>query len=207
MSELALELVLRQREVGRSDQYYNAVAPKSPQSGAPSGLRNSGCFFTDATILRALADRLSECVQQEAGVSQALLSFFASGRKFRRPSAKSFVCSCCGSSIRTHFDPNMNLLRRHQVEPKHRHQESRQPLRCLHANLGHPTDDLMRCFDAGGTRVAQRAVKCLRCSTCERMSRPLSHRPSRIRTDGERFIKRLFVDLCDVVDVRGNRYW
>ena len=56
-------------------------------------------------------------------------------------------------------------------------------------------------------RVAQRAVKCLRCSTCERMSRPLSHRPSRTPTDGERFNERLFVDLCDVVDVRGNRFW
>ena len=32
-------------------------------------------------------------------------------------------------------------------------------------------------------------------------------RPSRIPTDGERFNERRFVDLCDVVDVRGNRYW
>ena len=43
--------------------------------------------------------------------------------------------------------------------------------------------------------------------TCEKMSRPRSHRPSRIPTDGERFNERLFVDLCDLVDVRGNRYW
>ena len=33
-------------------------------------------------------------------------------------------------------------------------------------------------------------------------SRPRSHRPSCIPTDGERFNERLFVDLCDVVDVR-----
>ena len=39
------------------------------------------------------------------------------------------------------------------------------------------------------------------------MSRPRSHRPSRIQTNGERVNERLFVDLCDVVDVRGNRYW
>ena len=48
--------------------------------------------------------------------------------------------------------------------------------------------------------MAQRAVKCARCSTFERVR-------SRIPTDGERFSERLFVDLCDVVDVRGNRYW
>ena len=82
-------------------------------------------------------------------------------------------------------------------------------LRRLHVNLGHPTnDDLTRCLAAGGgNRVSQRAVKCLRCSTCERMSRAGSHRPSGIPTDGERFDERLFVDLCDLVDVRGNRYW
>ena len=38
------------------------------------------------------------------------------------------------------------------------------------------------------------------------MSRPSSHRPSRIPTDGERFNEELFVDVCDLVDVRGNRY-
>ena len=82
-------------------------------------------------------------------------------------------------------------------------------LRRLHVNLGHPTnDDLTRCLAAGGgTRVAQRAVKCLQSSTCEKMSRPCSHRPSRIPTDGERFNERPLVNLSDVVDVRGNRYW
>ena len=55
--------------------------------------------------------------------------------------------------------------------------------------------------------MAQRAVKCMRCSTCERMSRSRSHRLSRIPTDGERFNETLFVDLCDLVDVLGNRYW
>ena len=82
-------------------------------------------------------------------------------------------------------------------------------LRRLHVNLGHPTtDDLTRCSVAGGgTRVVQRAAKGMRCATCARMSRPRSHRPSRIPTDGERFNERLFVVLCDVVDVRGNRYW
>ena len=82
-------------------------------------------------------------------------------------------------------------------------------LRSLHVNLGHPTnDDLTRCLaPGGGSRVPQRAVKCLRCSTCERMSCARSHRPSRIPTNGERFNERLFVDLCDLVDVRGNRHW
>ena len=82
-------------------------------------------------------------------------------------------------------------------------------LRRLHVNLGHPTnDDLTRCLAVrGGTRVAQRAVKCPRCSTCERMSRTHSHRPSRIPTDGERSNGKLFVDLCDMVDVRAHRSW
>ena len=82
-------------------------------------------------------------------------------------------------------------------------------LRRLHADLGHPTnDDLMRCLATGrGTRVAQRTVKGLRCSTCERMSRSCSHIPSGFPADGERFNEKLFVDLCDVVDVHGNRYW
>ena len=39
------------------------------------------------------------------------------------------------------------------------------------------------------------------------MSRPRSHGPSRIPTDGERFNERLFVNFCGVMDVRGNRYW
>ena len=54
--------------------------------------------------------------------------------------------------------------------------------------------------------LTQRAVKCWRCSTCERMSRICSHRPSRILADGEHFNEKLFVDLCDPVNVRGNRH-
>ena len=50
----------------------------------------------------------------------------------------------------------------------------------------------------------RQAVKCLRCSTCEKKSRSRSDRPSRTPTGGERFNDRLFMDLCDV---RGNRYW
>ena len=45
----------------------------------------------------------------------------------------------------------------------------------------------------------------MRCATRKRMSRPRSHRPSRTVTNGGSFNERLFVDLCDVVDVRGNR--
>ena len=51
------------------------------------------------------------------------------------------------------------------------------------------------------------AVKCMRCSTCERMSRPRGHKPSRIPMDGERSNERLCVDMCDVLDVRGNGHW
>ena len=56
-------------------------------------------------------------------------------------------------------------------------------LRRLHVNLGHPTnDDLTRCL-AAGAPVAQRRVKCLRCSTCEKTSRSRSRGPSRIPTE------------------------
>ena len=54
--------------------------------------------------------------------------------------------------------------------------------------------------------LIQRAAKWWRCSTCERMSRPCSHRPSRLPANGEHFNEKLFVDLCDLVDVRRNRY-
>ena len=37
------------------------------------------------------------------------------------------------------------------------------------------------------------------------MSRTCSPRPSRIRANGEHFNEKLFVDLCDLVEVRGNR--
>ena len=62
-------------------------------------------------------------------------------------------------------------------------------------------------FYSGDLQVlTQRAVKCVRCSTCERMSRSRGHRPSRIPTDGERFNLMLFVDLCHLVDVHGKRF-
>ena len=76
-------------------------------------------------------------------------------------------------------------------------------LRRLRVNLAHPTnDDLMRCL-AGGGRVAQRAVKRMGCSTRERMS----HRPSRIPTDGELFDERPFVDMCDVRETDTGSSW
>ena len=120
----------------------------------------------------------------------------------------SFLCSRGETYIKTHPDPDGNIKLdrsdRKAVTPGFK-----TALRHLHVNLGHPTnDDLTRCRTAGGgTRVAQRAVKCMRCSTCKRMSRPRSHRQSHIPTDGERFNERLSADLCDEVDVRGNRHW
>ena len=54
--------------------------------------------------------------------------------------------------------------------------------------------------------LTQRAAKCWRCLMCERMSRPCSHRPSRVPANGEHFNEKLFVNLCDLVEVRGNRY-
>ena len=138
---------------------------------------------------------------------------FAPRGEIGRPSKKSFLCSRRGTYTRTFPDPRWEY---HSTTPswiqatvKFSHQGTKTALRRLHVNLGHPTnDDLTRCLAAGGgTRVALRAVKCMRCFTCERMSGPRSHRPSRIPTNGERCNERLFVDLCDVVDVRGSTYW
>ena len=169
--------------------------------------------FWWATTTTVLVARLSECVQQEANVSQALVSLFQPGRKIGRRHKKSVMRPRCRSYIRTHSDPDGNITRRHQVGSKRpsssdtRNQDGLET--SSHVNLGHPTnDDLARCLAAGGgTRVAQRAVICMRCSACDRMGGPRSHRPSRIPTDGERFNERLFVDFCGVVHVRGNRYW
>ena len=116
------------------------------------GVDFSECFF---------AGRLSECTQQEASISQAVVSLLhfggKSGEEVEGPSVA-------------------ERTSKPKLDPSDRH-----PL-------------------------TQRAVTCLRCSTCERMSRTSSHRPSRIPTDGKRFNEELFVDVCDLVDVRGNRY-
>ena len=228
MSELARELVQRQREEGRDVllRYPINTTMPLPTSHVEVGLylvygtldgrvadapsRTPRFWWAAAT--RALVDRLSECVQQDASVSQALISFLHLDGKSedqaknpscvhvadhpseptRTPMGISFDDTKLDPSDRLALTPGINTA-----------------LRRLHVNLGHPTiDNLMRCFAAGGgTLVTQRAVKCMLCSTCERMGGPRSHRPSRIPTDGERFNERLFVDLCDVVDERGNRYW
>ena len=162
--------------------------------------------FRWVVMTTVLAGRLSESWQQEANVSEALVSFLnldgKSGDDKKSP-------SCVHVAIRT-SEPILTPMGISFDDTKLALTLGiKTALRRLHVNLGHPTNDyLTRCLAAGGgSRVAQRAVKCLRCSTYERTSRPRSHRPSRIPTDGERFNERLFVDLCDLVDVRGNRYW
>ena len=69
--------------------------------------------FWWAATTTVFAGRLSECVQHEASVSQALTSFLHLDEK-----SGDEVGSCCGSSIRTHSDPNGNITRRHQFGPK-----------------------------------------------------------------------------------------
>ena len=141
-----------------------------------------------------------------------VISFFAPGRKIGRRHKKS--PSCVHVADRT-SEPTLTPMGRSfddtKLDPSDRQALTgiKTALRRLGVNLGHPTnDDLTRCLAAGGgTRVAEEAVKCMRLSIWEKMSRPRSHRPSRTPTDGERFNERLFVDVCDVVDVRGNRYW
>ena len=139
-------------------------------------------------------DSLGSSIQS---VSAARSECFPGARFFSDPRRKtggrcekSFTCPRCKSHIRTH--PDCQALT----------PGIKTNLRRLHVNLGHPTnDDLTRCLAAGGgTRVAQRAVKCLRCSRCRPQT--ISH-PDRRST----LYDRLFVASCDLVDVRGNRYW
>ena len=226
VSELARELVLRHREEGRDVllRYpINTTMPVPPRhfevrlhlvygslDGRVTDAPSRTPRFWWAATTNTLADRLSECVQQGASVSQALISFLhldgQSGDNMKIPSC---VHVADHSSVPT-LTPMGISFDDTKLDPGDRKALTpgiKTALRRLHVNLGHPTnDDLTRCLAAGGgARVAQRAVKSMRCSTCERMSRPRSHRPSRIPTDGERFNERLFVDLCDLVDVRG--YW
>ena len=149
-------------------------------------------------------------MQREATVCEALISFLASTENWETTRK---VLHASTFPVAHQNPPDGNIIHDDtKLDPSNRQALTpgiKTALRRLHVNLGHPTnDDLTRCLAVGGgTRVAQRAVKCPRCSTCERMSRPHSHRPSRIPTDGERFNGRLFVDLCDMVDVGAHRYW
>ena len=153
-----------------------------------------------------LTTRLSECVQQQAWVSQAVVSFLRLegklGDKVKSPACV-HVAEHPSEPVLTPMGISFDDTKLDPRDRKALTPGIKTALRRLHVNLGHPTnDDLTRCLIAGGgTRVSQRAVKCVRCSTCEKLSRPRSHRPSRILADGERFDERLFVDLCDVV------YW
>ena len=196
--------------------HIDAVASWPRQGGTPSGLRNSGwpgcgSHSRDDATTTVLAGRLSECVLREANVSEALVSFLNLDGKWgddvRSP-------SCVIVANRT-AQPSLTPMGISNEDTKVDTSDCQAltpgvttALRRLHVNLGHPTnDDLTRCLAAGvGTRAARRAVKCMRCSACVKMSRLHSHRPSRIPTVGERFNERLFVDLCDLADVRGNRY-
>ena len=91
VSELARELVLRQREEGRDvllGYPINTTMPLPPShlevalhlvygtlDGRAADASSRTPRFWWVAITRALVDRLSECVQQEASVSQALISF------------------------------------------------------------------------------------------------------------------------------------
>ena len=125
-------------------------------------------MLVNVVSTRTLADRLSECVQQEASVF-----LFAPGWKLPRPSKRSFLCSCCGSSIGTHSDPNGNLLRRHQVGPKRpsssdtRNQDGFEPSsRESWTSHQWRFDEVLRC--RSHSRGTKKAVKCMRSSTCDK---------------------------------------
>ena len=127
MSELALELVRRQRAGGRDIllRYPINTTMPLPLGHVEAGLhlvygtldgrgadtpQRTPRFWWAATVERRRAAR-GECL---TGVS----FLFALGRKIGRPRKKFFVCSRCGTYIRTHPDPDGNIIRRHQVGSK-----------------------------------------------------------------------------------------
>ena len=108
----------------------------------------------------------------EANVSEALVSFLdldgRSGDDIKYPSCV-HVADQTSEPTRT---PTGISFDDTKLDPSDRQALTpgiKTALRRLHVNLGHPTnDDLTRCLAAGGgIRVAQMAVKFLRCSTCE----------------------------------------
>ena len=180
--------------------------------GRVAGTSHRTPRFWWAATTRAFAGRLSESVQQEASVSQALVSLLHLDGRSEDP----VQTHSCDHVVERTSEPILApvgiLIDDTKLDPSYREALTlgiKTALRRLYVNLGHPTnDDLTRSLAAaGGARVVHRAVNCMKCSTCERMSRPHSHRPSPIPADGERFNERPFVDLCDVVDVQENRYW
>ena len=62
-------------------------------------------------------------------------------------------------------------------------------LRKMHCNSGHPTnEDMRRCLKvSGASQLAQDIANKLRCSTCARMTRPATVRPSRVPSVGTQF--------------------
>ena len=82
-------------------------------------------------------------------------------------------------------------------------------LRKMHCNSGHPTnEDMRRCLKvSGASQLAQDIAKKLRCSTCARMSRPATIRPSRIPSVGTQFNEMVYVDLFVISDAKGRTFW
>ena len=193
--ELALEVVRRQRAGGRDILLRYPINTTMPFSkghveaqlhlvcgtldGRVAGTSQRTPRFWWAATMRALARRLSESVQQESSAWQTLVSFLHLDKR-SEDLVKSHSCVHVAertsepilTPIRFSFDDT-------KLDPSDR--KALTPgittaFRRLHVNLGHPTnDDLTRCLAAGGgSRVAQTAVTCVRCSTRERMSRPRS---------------------------------
>ena len=140
--------------------------------------------FWWAVTTIVLAGQLSQCVQQQVNVSQALVSFFLFLDGTSVDCAESPSCVHVASRTSEPILTPMGIsFDDTKLDPSDRQALTpgiKTALRRLHVNLGHPTnDDLTRWLAVGGgTRVAHWAVKSMRCSTCERMSRPRSHRPS-----------------------------
>ena len=128
-------------------------------------------FWWAATTM-ALADRLGERVQQEARVSQALVSLLhldgKSGDEVESP-------SCVHVAERTSAPvlvPMGISFDDTKLDPSDRRALTPGIETALSRESG-KSHQVPRCG-----RRHSRGVKCMRCSTCERMSRPRSHRPS-----------------------------
>ena len=78
-------------------------------------------------------------------------------------------------------------------------------VRRLHFNSGHPPNaELERIVRlAGGSDVAQAAVRGIRCSICKKAAPPKPHKPGRVRDNIRQFNDTVLVDLGYVKDSDG----
>ena len=169
VSELALELVRRQRAGGREIllRYPLHTSMPLPSGHVEAGLHlvygtldgqtlgtpRGRLLFSWAVATTGLAGRLSECVRREANVSEAVVSLLdldgRSGDDIKYPSCVHVADHTSEPTLTpmgiSFDDTKLDPSDRQALTPGIKTASRRR-----HVNLGHPTnDDLTSCFSAG----------------------------------------------------------